>query len=144
MFASIGVSPRDATPLFWRRPPNAALAFRAYLCGSLKSQITGPRLVVIVGKQCMQLKPNEGGRTKVNSLEQKLFSRFGPLIGGGDLYSALGFKSYSAFYRSKELGELGVRVFQISGRRGWFALTEDVANWLGEHAGREKGGAMNT
>ena len=70
----------------------------------------------------------------MESTEEKLFARYGALIGGSDLYAALGFKSYSAFYRAKELGELGVHVFQLPGRRGWFALTETVASWLHQQA----------
>ncbi len=66
----------------------------------------------------------------MDSIEKKLFARFGALLGGTDLYSVLGFKTYAAFYRAKELGNLGVSVFQIPGRRGWFALTEDVSVWL--------------
>lgn len=64
----------------------------------------------------------------------KLIVRFGPLIGGQNLYSALGYKTYSAFYRSQQLGELGVHVFKLKGRRGWFALTGDVAKWLKEQS----------
>jgi hypothetical protein len=69
-----------------------------------------------------------------DSILSKLIARFGPLIRGQDLYSAIGYKTYSAFYRSQQLGELGVHVFKIEGRRGWFALTEDVAKWLMEQS----------
>lgn len=86
----------------------------------------------------------------MDSIEEKLFARYGALMGGMDLYAALGFKSYAAFYRAKELGEQGVKVFQLPGRRGWFALTEDVASWLKQQASKSKssspsereGGAM--
>lgn len=64
----------------------------------------------------------------------KLISRFGPIIGGQDLYSALGYKTYSAFYRSQQRDELGVHVFKLSDRRGWFALSGDVAKWLEEQS----------
>lgn len=57
-------------------------------------------------------------------------SRYGPLLGGQDLYSALGYKTYSAFHRSQQLDELGVHVFKLPGRRGWFAFTANVAKWL--------------
>ncbi len=63
-------------------------------------------------------------------LVNQLLSRFGPTIGGQDLYSALGFKTYAAFHRSQQRDELGVHVFKLPGRRGWFALTSDVATWL--------------
>ncbi len=82
----------------------------------------------------------------MDSTEEKLFARYGALMGGADLYAALGFKSYSAFYRAKEIGELGVNVFQLPGRRGWFALTETVSAWLRQQAnksGENRGGAMD-
>jgi len=88
----------------------------------------------------------------MDSIEEKLFARYGALMGGKDLYAALGFKSYSAFYRAKELGEQGVSVFQLPGRRGWFALTDDVAAWLTQQANQAeprrlyggKGGVMDS
>jgi len=65
-----------------------------------------------------------------NGLATQLFEKFGPTMGGLDLYAALGFKTYSAFHRSQQLGELGIHVFKLPGRRGWFALSNDVARWL--------------
>lgn len=86
----------------------------------------------------------------MDSIEEKLFARYGALMGGAELYAALGFKSYAAFYRAKKIGEQGVSIFQLPGRRGWFALTEDVAVWLRQQARKSKsrspadrkGGAM--
>lgn len=72
--------------------------------------------------------------TSSNSLAAQLLDRYGPMLGGRDLYAALGFKSYAAFHRSKQRGEIGVIVFSLTGRRGWFALTTDVAAWLSEQA----------
>lgn len=71
-----------------------------------------------------------------NNLTDQLLSRYGPTLGGRDLYGALGFKTYAAFHRSKQRGEVGVNVFTLPGRRGWFALTANVAEWLGTQAGR--------
>lgn len=74
------------------------------------------------------------------SLIEQMVSRYGPTISGQDLYAALGFKSYAAFHRSKQRGEIGVRVFTLPGRRGWFALTTEIAEWLAaqrERANRE-------
>ena len=71
-------------------------------------------------------------------LTGQLLGRYGPLLGGGDLYSALGFKSYAAFHRGKQRGEIRVAIFQLPGRRGWFALTTDVAAWLSEHTSPDR------
>lgn len=72
--------------------------------------------------------------TSRQRLADQLLGRFGPTIGGQDLYAALGFKTYAAFHRSKQLGDIGVNVFNLPGRRGWYALTSDVADWLNQHA----------
>lgn len=64
------------------------------------------------------------------SLSEQLIGLYGPMLGGRDLYAALGFKSYAAFYRSKQRNEIGIAVFTLPGRRGWFALATDVAEWL--------------
>lgn len=63
-----------------------------------------------------------------------LLDRYGATLGGQDLYAALGFKTYAAFHRSRQLGAIGVKLFTLPGRRGWFALTTDVAAWLEAHA----------
>lgn len=63
-------------------------------------------------------------------LASQMLEQFGPTITGTDLYIALGFKTYAAFYRSLKRREVGVSVFNLPGRRGWFALTSDVATWL--------------
>lgn len=65
-----------------------------------------------------------------NQLISDMEERYGPMMGGNALYSALGFRRYAAFHRCKEKGEIGVSVFALPGRRGWFALTRDVASWL--------------
>lgn len=78
----------------------------------------------------MSPKPDE-------AMLSELIFRFGPILSGQDLYSALGYKTYPAFYRSQQHGELGVHVFKLPGRRGWFALTVDVAKWLKEQSTKQ-------
>lgn len=58
--------------------------------------------------------------------------RFGPLLGGEDLYRALGFRTSAAFRRALRCNQVGVRVFELPRRRGKFAFTKDVALWLKE------------
>lgn len=72
-----------------------------------------------------------------NGLADRLISRFGPTLGGQDLYTALGFKTYAAFHRSRQRGELGVHVFKLPCRRGWFALTDEVAKWLERQSNKQ-------
>lgn len=76
--------------------------------------------------------------SEAKPLNEELLDRYGPTLGGKELYAALGFRSYGAFHRSKQLGELGINVFTLPGRRGWFALTTEVAAWLTKQANSGK------
>lgn len=64
------------------------------------------------------------------SLAQLLLDQYGPIIGGKDLYQALGFRSYAAFRLANEQMKTPILVYQLPGRRGWFARTDDLAKWL--------------
>lgn len=63
-------------------------------------------------------------------LRDRMNLQYGPTICGKDLYTALGFKTYAAFNRVNKLNGIGVKIFKIDGRRGWFALTSEIAEWL--------------
>lgn len=65
-----------------------------------------------------------------STLSSQLIREYGPIIGGRDLYSALGFKSYGAFRLAKEREEIPIEIFKIPKRRDWYALTTDLAQWL--------------
>jgi len=54
---------------------------------------------------------------------------YSPLIGGKELWNQLGFNTFAAFFKAHEKGSLGVRVFRIDGRRGWFAFRADIEKW---------------
>lgn len=60
----------------------------------------------------------------------ELLAEFGPLISGKHLTKALGFPSQQAFRQAVRRGTVPVKVFEIAGRRGKFALTEEVECWL--------------
>jgi hypothetical protein len=61
-----------------------------------------------------------------------LFDQFGPLIGGVDLVKILGFRTSSAFSKSLRERRIGIDIFDIPGRKGKFAYSEDVATWLSQ------------
>jgi hypothetical protein len=64
-------------------------------------------------------------------LERDLLTRYGgPLLGGDDLRSALGYPSVEALRQAISRGTVPVPVFAVEHRRGKFALTKDVASWL--------------
>ena len=55
---------------------------------------------------------------------------YGPMVSGRAVVTVLGFKSYSAFYKARREEKLPVKVFDLEGRRGPFARTADIADWL--------------
>ena len=59
-----------------------------------------------------------------------LAEKHGPLIGNAPLARALGFANTSAFRQARRRGLVDVTIFKIPGRRGVFALTEEVARWI--------------
>lgn len=65
-----------------------------------------------------------------NSTYNKLFALYGPMMQNKALYQAVGFNSYRVFYQHLKRGEVELNVFQIRGRKGWFARTKDVADWV--------------
>ena len=69
-----------------------------------------------------------------NSTYCKLLAIHGPIMQNKMLYQAIGFNSYRVFYQHLKRSEIGLNVFQIEGRKGWFARTKDVADWIDKHA----------
>lgn len=65
-----------------------------------------------------------------HEVERTLMDRHGPLVGGLDLSRALGYPTAAAFRQALIRNSVPVRVFSIPNRRGRFALTRDVAEWL--------------
>ncbi len=66
----------------------------------------------------------------IDSLEAKLFHKYGPLLGGAELIQLAGFKTAEALKMAIKRKHLKFQTFSLPGRRGRFALTEDVARWL--------------
>ena len=62
--------------------------------------------------------------------ERQLLERFGPMIGGADLIHVAGFPNAAALRQAVHRNKVGFPVFQVPGRRGRFAWTVDVAQWL--------------
>lgn len=59
-----------------------------------------------------------------------LVARYSPLIGGSDLRKLLGFRTAAAMQRAVRQGLMKVPVFHLEGRRGLFAITSEIAEWL--------------
>jgi hypothetical protein len=78
-----------------------------------------------------------------------LVERYGELIGGSDLWRALGLRSERTFQRLAKADRLPVRTFSLEGRRDLLARTRDVGAWLeslGEKSSQQEdqGGGPST
>lgn len=67
---------------------------------------------------------------RANKLADKLTSENGLFISGESLWRTIGYPSAAAFRQAKSQGRLGVKVFKLPNRRGNFAFTEEVADWV--------------
>lgn len=64
------------------------------------------------------------------SITQSLADEHGPLMDAGVTAKVLGFKSADALRQARRDGRLPINMFRLPGRRGWWASTEAVINWL--------------
>lgn len=67
-------------------------------------------------------------------VQQALIRDWGYVVGSAGLRQVLGFPSQAALRQAICKGLLPVHVFQISGRKGPFALAHDLAAWLATQA----------
>ncbi len=65
-----------------------------------------------------------------NDLESSLCERYGHLLHGKILWLTLGYVSAQSFRKAVRSGTVPVPIFMIENRRGRFAKTRDVAEWL--------------
>lgn len=65
-----------------------------------------------------------------SELEHRLCERYGLMLGSKDLWRELGYPSPNAFRQALIRGTVDIPVFEVSNRRGRFALAHDVAQWI--------------
>ena len=65
-----------------------------------------------------------------SELELDLKGRYGLMVGGSALWRELGYTSYDAFRKAKQRGTIEVPLFEVPNRRGFFALSSEVACWI--------------
>lgn len=53
-----------------------------------------------------------------------------PILSSADTARLMGFPTREALAKARRSGRLAIRMFQIPGRRGWFASREEVCGWL--------------
>ena len=78
--------------------------------------------------------PLDDGHAQNSALYEDLINRHGPLLSGRDLVRALGFRNAAALRQARLRGNIAVPTFSLPNRKGTFAMTQDVANWLGNMA----------
>lgn len=72
-------------------------------------------------------------------LQERLLLRFGELVGSDELQELLGFPSRGALRQAIHRNTLGLKLFNLPGRAGKYALTCDVAEWIwGLRSGSKK------
>ncbi len=81
------------------------------------------------------------GLDHYQSILKELRARHGFVVPGAALRSILGFKTTYGWIRALKEGRVGVRTFNLEGRRGRFALSEDVARFLSVAAARQAPGS---
>lgn len=67
-----------------------------------------------------------------DELAQSLVARYGPLLSSRDLWQVLGYPSPDAYRQALLRRRIPVPLFEIEGRRGRFALAQEIAQWLAE------------
>lgn len=63
-------------------------------------------------------------------LRDALARLHGPILGGEPLAQALGYRNGAALRQARRRGHVSLKFFMLPNRRGWYALTDDVADWL--------------
>ena len=64
------------------------------------------------------------------TLLASLREHHGELLTGEALYSTLGFTSADAFHKARKRGQVHVGIFSMPNRRGNFAITREVVDWI--------------
>jgi hypothetical protein len=66
-----------------------------------------------------------------------------PVLNGAETARVMGFPTTEALYKARQAGRLPIELFRLPGRRGWFAATPAVREWL--HGVMSEGGVgINT
>jgi hypothetical protein len=65
-----------------------------------------------------------------NQLRDSLLRVHGPLLTGRILASALGHRSPASLRQARHRGQVDIELFTLPNRRGFFAWTLEVADWL--------------
>jgi hypothetical protein len=65
-----------------------------------------------------------------STLRESLIRDWGYVVGSAGLRQALGYPTQAALRQAIARGAMPVKIFEIDGRKGPFALAHDLAAWL--------------
>lgn len=78
------------------------------------------------------------GDSPQSQVDLELYLPRAPVINGAETARIMGFPTTEALYKARQAGRLPIDLFQLPGRRGWFAATPAVREWL--HGVMSEGG----
>lgn len=70
------------------------------------------------------------GESRSLQAELELYLPRSPILSASETARLMGFPSGEALSKARQTGRLPIPMFQIPGRRGWFAATHVVKGWL--------------
>lgn len=69
--------------------------------------------------------PNSNAHADIDSYLPRV-----PILTAAETARVLGYPSTGALAKARQTGRLPIEMFQVPGRRGWFAATSVVRAWL--------------
>lgn len=70
------------------------------------------------------------GSSPTSRINLDLYLPRTPVLSGAETARIMGFPTTEALYKARQAGRLPIDMFRLPGRRGWFASTPAVREWL--------------
>jgi hypothetical protein len=83
--------------------------------------------------------PNSNAHADIDSYLPRV-----PILTAAETARVLGYPSTGALAKARQAGRLPIEMFQVPGRRGWFAATSVVRTWLQSVMSRDGQAAGST
>jgi hypothetical protein len=78
------------------------------------------------------------GSSPASRVDLELYLPRTLVLSGAETARVMGFPTTEALYKARQAGRLPIELFRLPGRRGWFAATPAVREWL--HGVMSEGG----
>jgi hypothetical protein len=70
------------------------------------------------------------GDSPNSRMDLELYLPRTPVLSGAETARIMGFPTTEALYKARQAGRLPIDLFRLPGRRGWFAATPTIREWL--------------